>query len=244
VSGVAVPKPSVGRDARSFVVTAVREISFLTMLKALGMTKRATISDRGLPARSQLVDINDTMTGCRLGNWYHWEPKMMEEVSMAAVSSFDIVSKFDEQELKNAVDQARREINQRYDLKDTKTEIQLNPDDIVITTDSEYTLQAVRDVLESKVVRRGLSLKILDYGKEEPASGGRVRQEIKLRQGIPDELAKQITKQIRTEHKKVTPQIQGDAVRVQAKSKDELQAVIQSLKAEDFPVALQFVNYR
>ncbi len=244
MSGVAVPKPSVGRDVRSFVVTAVREISFLTMLKALGMTKRATISDRGLPARSQLVDINDNMAGCRLGNWYHREPKMMEEVSMAAVSSFDIVSKFDEQELKNAVDQARREINQRYDLKDTKTEIQLNPDDIVITTDSEYTLQAVRDVLESKVVRRGLSLKILDYGKEEPASGGRVRQEIKLRQGIPDELAKQITKQIRTEHKKVTPQIQGDAVRVQAKSKDELQAVIQSLKAEDFPVALQFVNYR
>jgi uncharacterized protein YajQ (UPF0234 family) len=169
---------------------------------------------------------------------------MTKEVSMAALSSFDIVSKFDEQELKNAVDQARREIHQRYDLKDTNTDIQLNPDDLVITTDSEYSLQAVRDVLESKVIRRGLSLKILDYGKEEPASGGRVRQEIKLRQGIPEELAKQITKQIRTEHKKVTPQIQGDTVRVQAKSRDELQAVIQSLKTDDFPVALQFVNYR
>lgn len=163
---------------------------------------------------------------------------------MASLSSFDIVSKFDQQELKNALDQARREIQQRYDLKDTGTEIEATETEITITTDSEYTLQAVRDAIESKLVRRSLSLKILDYGKEEQASGGRLRQVVKLKQGIPEDLAKQITKRIRDEFKKVTPQIQGDAVRVQAKNKDDLQAVIQALKAEEYPAALQFVNYR
>jgi cyclic-di-GMP-binding protein len=163
---------------------------------------------------------------------------------MAAVSSFDIVSKFDQQELKNALDQARREIQQRYDLKDTGTEITASDTEITINTDSEYTLQAVRDSIESKLVKRSLSLKILDYGKEEQASGGRIRQVVKLKQGIPEELAKQITKRIRDEFKKVTPQIQGDAVRVQAKNKDDLQVVIQALKSEDYPAALQFVNYR
>lgn len=163
---------------------------------------------------------------------------------MAAISSFDIVSKFDQQEMKNALDQARREIQQRYDLKDTGTEIIATDSEITITTDTEYTLQAVRDTIESKMVRRSLSLKILDYGKVEQASGGRVRQVVKLKQGIPEDLAKRITKRIRDEFKKVTPQIQGDAVRVQAKSKDDLQAVIQALKSEDYPVALQFVNYR
>lgn len=163
---------------------------------------------------------------------------------MASLASFDIVSKFDEQELKNALDQARREVQQRYDLKDTKTEITLGEDEITINTASEVSLEAVRDILESKFVRRGLSLKILDYGKEEQAASGRLRQVAKLKQGIPEDLAKQISKRIRDDFKKVTPQIQGDAVRVQAKNKDDLQNVIQSLKAEEFPVALQFVNYR
>jgi uncharacterized protein YajQ (UPF0234 family) len=163
---------------------------------------------------------------------------------MAALFSFDVVSKFDEQELKNALDQARREIQQRYDLKDTGTEIIHTETEITINTASEFSLQAVRDTIESKLVKRGLSLKILDYGKEEQASGGRVRQVIKLKQGIPDDLAKQISKRIRDDFKKVTPQIQGDAVRVQAKTKDDLQSVIQALKAEDYPVALQFTNYR
>jgi cyclic-di-GMP-binding protein len=163
---------------------------------------------------------------------------------MATLSSFDVVSQFDLQELKNALDQARREIQQRYDLKDSKTEIVLSDQELTIQTASESSLQAVRDLIESKLIRRGLSLKILDYGKEEPAASGRVRQVVKLRRGIPEELAKQITKRIRDDFKKVTPQIQGDAVRVQAKNKDDLQAVIQALKGQDFPVALQFVNYR
>ena len=163
---------------------------------------------------------------------------------MASLSSFDIVSDFDQQELKNALDQTQREILQRYDLKDTKTTIEAADNQLTITSNSEYTLSAVRDLLESKFVRRGLSLKILDYQKEEPASGGRVRQLVKLRRGIPEDLAKQISKRVRDDFKKVTPQIQGNAVRVQAKNKDDLQAVIQALKAEDYPVALQFTNYR
>ena len=163
---------------------------------------------------------------------------------MAASSSFDVVSKFDRQELRNAIDQAEREIRARYDLKDTKTELALAEKDLTINTASEYSLGAVRDVLESKVIGRKLSLKILDYGEPEEASGGRMRQVVTLREGIPDEIARKISKAIRDEFKKVTPQIQGDAVRVQAKSRDDLQAVIQMLKEADYPVALQFVNYR
>ena len=163
---------------------------------------------------------------------------------MASTFSFDVVSRFDFQELKNAIDQSQREIHQRYDLKDTGTEIALTEKDITINTASEYSLQAVRDTIESKMVRRGLSLKILDYQKEEQASGGRMRQVAQLREGLPDEVAKKLSKQIRDEFKKVTPQIQGDLIRIQAKSKDDLQAVIESLKGQDLPVALQFVNYR
>jgi cyclic-di-GMP-binding protein len=163
---------------------------------------------------------------------------------MASVSSFDIVSDFDRQELKNALDQVNREIHTRYDLKDTKTTIEPSDEALTITSDSEFTLQQVRDLLESKLIRRNLSLKILDYGKEEPAAGGRVRQVVTLRRGIPDDLQRQITKRIRDEFKKVTPQAQGDAIRVQAKNKDDLQAVIQALRASDYPIALQFENYR
>ena len=165
-------------------------------------------------------------------------------MSVASLASFDIVSTYDEQELKNALDQARRDVQTRYDLKDTKTEIDHSGSEITITTDSDYTLTAVKDILESKLIRRSLSLKILDYQTEEDASGGRTRQVIKLRNGIPDDIAKQINKRIRDEFKKVTPQIQGDAVRVQAKSRDDLQNVIQALKESDYPVALQFTNYR
>jgi uncharacterized protein YajQ (UPF0234 family) len=163
---------------------------------------------------------------------------------MASNASFDVVSKFDRQELKNAIDQATREVNNRFDLKDTNTIIELTDKDLTITTASEYSLTAVKDVIESKLVSRKLSLKILDYKPEESASGGRVRQVVTLKEGIPDDIAKKITKHIRDEFKKVTPQIQGDTLRVQAKSRDDLQAVISLLKAEDYPVALQFVNFR
>ena len=163
---------------------------------------------------------------------------------MASLFSFDIVSRFDFQELKNAIDQAQREIQQRFDLKDTGTEIDLTEKDITINTASEYSLQAVRDTIETRLVKRSLSLKILDYQEEQQASGGRVRQVVKLREGLPEDVAKPLAKKLRDEFKKVTPQIQGDLIRVQAKNKDDLQAVIASLNSEDLPVALQFVNYR
>lgn len=163
---------------------------------------------------------------------------------MANDCSFDIVSQFEEQELVNALDQTRREVSTRYDLKDTKTEIAHAKESITIVTDSTMTLKSVRDILETKAIRRGLSLKIFKPGKEETASGGKVRQVIELQQGLPQELAKQISKQIRDAFPKVRPQIQGDAVRVVAKSRDELQAVIAFLKQKDYPVALQYINYR
>ena len=163
---------------------------------------------------------------------------------MAGDCSFDIVSQFDEQELVNAIDQTRREVQTRYDLKDTKTEITYSKDNVTILTDSTLTLKNVRDILESKAVRRNLSLKIFKPGKEEPAAGSRVRQTISLQQGISQELAKEINKYIRDNYPKVRPQIQGDAIRVTAKSRDELQAIIALLKQKDYSVALQFINYR
>lgn len=163
---------------------------------------------------------------------------------MADTCSFDIVSDFDRQELVNALDQTRREIQARYDLKDSNTTVDLSDNTITIQTNSEMTLQAVQTVLQTKAAKRNLSLKIFDYGPVESASGNRVRQEIILKQGISQELGKKITKLIRDEFKKVQASIQGDAVRVSAKSKDDLQAVIQRLKQEDLPVALQFTNYR
>jgi cyclic-di-GMP-binding protein len=163
---------------------------------------------------------------------------------MASDCSFDIVSQFDEQELVNAIDQTRREVQTRYDLKDTKTEIVHSKDNITIATDSSLTLKSVRDILETKAVRRGLSLKIFKQGKEEVAGGARVRQVITLQQGLTQDMAKEISKHIREAYPKVRPQIQGDAVRVSAKSRDELQAVIGLLKQKDYPVALQYINYR
>jgi uncharacterized protein YajQ (UPF0234 family) len=163
---------------------------------------------------------------------------------MASDCSFDVVSQFDEQELVNALDQARREIQTRFDLKDTKTELVQSKDTITIVTESELTLRSVRDIVETRAIKRGLSLKIFKYGKEENAASGRVRQTIQLQQGISQELAKEINKQIRDGFPKARPQIQGDAIRVVAKSRDELQGVISFLKGKDYPVALQYINYR
>lgn len=163
---------------------------------------------------------------------------------MASTFSFDIVSDFDRQELVNALDQATREIQSRYDLKDTKTTVELGEDTITINTDSDFTLDAVNSLIQTKAIKRNLSLKIFEYGKSESASGNRVRQIVTLKKGISQELAKKITKLIRDEFNKVQASIQGDAVRVTAKSKDDLQAIIQRLKQEDYPVALQFTNYR
>ncbi|MEO8892028.1 MAG: YajQ family cyclic di-GMP-binding protein [Coleofasciculaceae cyanobacterium] len=161
-----------------------------------------------------------------------------------STSSFDIVSDFDRQELVNTVDQTLRDISSRYDLKDTKTTVELGEEAITVNTDSEFTLDAIQTILQTKAAKRNLSLKIFDYGKVESASGNRVRQEIKLKKGISQEIGKQITKLIRDEFKKVQASIQGDVVRISSKSKDDLQEVMTRVKQEDLPVALQFTNYR
>ncbi len=163
---------------------------------------------------------------------------------MASDVSFDVVSDFDEQELRNALDQVRREVSQRYDFKGVTVDLTQNKTELVLVTDDEYRASAVKDLIESKAIRRDLSLKIFDWGKVEPAGGNKVRQEIKLRRGLTDDVAKRITKLIRDEFPKVKSQIQGDAVRVSGKSKDELQKVITRLRELDEPVPLQFQNYR
>lgn len=163
---------------------------------------------------------------------------------MAGDVSFDVVSDFDEQELRNALDQVRREVGQRYDFKGVTVDLTQGKDELVLVTDDEHRAAAIKDLIESKSVRRGLSLKIFEWGKVEPAGGNKVRQEIKLRRGLTDEIAKRLTKLIRDEFPKVKSQIQGDAVRVSGKSKDELQKVITRLRELDEPVPLQFENYR
>ena len=163
-------------------------------------------------------------------------------------SSFDVVSQFDRQELVNAIDQATREIKTRYDLKDSGSTIELDAQAVKLHSASEMTLESVRDVLLQKAVRRQLSPKIFDYGKIEEASRGTVRQTATLRQGLNQDLAREVVKLIRDRLPKLKTQIQGDAVRVTGKSKDELQAAISLLRKTEeersWPVPLQFVNYR
>ena len=163
---------------------------------------------------------------------------------MAGDVSFDVVSDFDEQELRNALDQVRREAGQRYDFKGVTVDLTQSKDELVLVTDDEHRAAAIKDLIESKAIRRELSLKIFDWGKVEPSGGNKVRQVIKLRRGLSDEIAKRITKLIRDEFPKCKSQIQGDAVRVSSKSRDELQKVIARLRELDEPVPLQFQNYR
>jgi cyclic-di-GMP-binding protein len=163
---------------------------------------------------------------------------------MAGESSFDVVSDFDEQELRNALDQVRREVQQRYDFKGVTVDLTQGKTELTLLTDDEHRAAAIRDLIESKAIRRNLSLKIFDWGKVEPSGGSKVRQEIGLRRGLPDEVARRLTKLIRDEFPKVKSQIQGDAIRVSGKSKDDLQKVIARLKELDEPVPLQFQNYR
>jgi len=163
---------------------------------------------------------------------------------MADGFSFDVVSDFDVQELRNALDQVRREVSQRYDFKGATVDLDQGKDELVLVTDDEFRAQAVRDLIESKAVRRGLSLKVFDWGKVEPAGGNRVRQHIGLRRGLSEDLSRKLTKIIRDEFPKVKSQVQGDAIRVTAKSKDDLQRVIARFRDLDLDVALQFVNYR
>ena len=163
---------------------------------------------------------------------------------MPADFSFDVVSQFDRQELVNAIDQTKREITTRFDFKGTKAGLELDKDSIELIGDSDFQIKSVQDVLQSKAIRRNLSLKIFEYGKAEPAAGSTVRQKVALKAGINEDLAKKITKLVRDKLPKVKTQIQGDAVRVTSKSKDELQSVMKLLREQDYPIPLQFINYR
>jgi cyclic-di-GMP-binding protein len=163
---------------------------------------------------------------------------------MAAQSSFDIVSEIDMQEVRNAVDQAGREIHQRFDFKNTNTSLELNDEAIEMASATEDRLKAAYQVLEEKAVRRQVPLKALQPGTVEPAARGSVRQTVKLVTGISDEKAKEISKFVRQAVPKVQTQIQGSQVRVMSKSKDDLQAAITACKEHDFGIALQFTNYR
>jgi cyclic-di-GMP-binding protein len=163
---------------------------------------------------------------------------------MAGEVSFDVVSDFDEQELRNALDQVRREVTQRFDFKGVKVDLTQEKDEILLVTDSEFRATAIRDLIESKAIRRGLSLKIFDWGKVEPAGGNLVRQRIGLQRGLPDDLARRLVKLIRDEFPKAQQRVQGDAIRVASKSKDDLQKVIARLRDLDEAVPLQFENYR
>jgi uncharacterized protein YajQ (UPF0234 family) len=163
---------------------------------------------------------------------------------MSGEVSFDVVSEFDVQELRNAVDQVRREVAQRYDFRGATVQLDQGRDELTLVTDDEFRAKAIRDLIESKAVRRGLSLKVFEWGPIEPAGGNKVRERIGLRRGLPDDLARKLSKLIRDEFPKVKNQIQGDAIRVSGKSKDELQRVITRLRGLDEVVELQFQNYR
>lgn len=163
---------------------------------------------------------------------------------MSTEASFDIVSKMDMQELNNAIQQAEREIETRFDFKGSKSSIALEKEELVIVSDDEFKLKNVLDILQGKMVKRGVPIGNLDYGKVEPASLGTVRQRIKLKQGIDQDAAKKINVMIRDSKLKVKSQIQGDQIRVTGKSRDDLQKVIQMLRAADVGVELQFTNYR
>lgn len=166
---------------------------------------------------------------------------------MAKDCSFDIVSEFDKQELVNAIDQAKRELNSRFDLKDTKSEISLDADKtITIETDSDMTLRSIIDIIQSKMIKRNLSIKILDMQNVENASGGRLRQAVNLKKGLSQELSKKIAADIKNTKLKVQTSIQGEQLRVSGRDKDDLQAVIKMLREKEssYDVPLQFQNYR
>lgn len=165
---------------------------------------------------------------------------------MAKDSSFDIVSEVDLQEIDNAINQANKEISTRYDFKNSKSKISWNKNEgeIILDADDEFKLRSVQDVLHTKLVRRGIDLKTLQYKKPEPASGGTIRQTATIQQGVDPDKAREINKFIKNSKLKVQVAIEGTKLRVSAKNKDDLQAVIQLVKEHDFGIPLQFTNYR
>ena len=163
---------------------------------------------------------------------------------MAKENTFDIVSKTDYAELGNALNQTAKEISQRFDFKGSKAAAELQDKDLMLTAEDETKLRNMNDILQSKLVKRGISLKALDYQKIEPAAGGTVRQVVKVQQGIPIDKAKEVVKFIKDSKMKVQASIQGETVRVSGKDRDTLQEVMAQLKGKDFGIDMKFDNYR
>ena len=163
---------------------------------------------------------------------------------MAKENSFDIVSKTDYAEVTNAINQTTKEVGQRFDFKGSKAAIELQQKDLMLSAEDETKLRNMNDILQGKLVKRGISLKALDYQNIEPAAGGTVRQLVKVQQGIPIEKAKEVVKFIKDSKLKVQASIQGETVRISGKDRDTLQDVITKLKAKDFGIDMQFDNYR
>src|SRR5688572_5092085 len=163
---------------------------------------------------------------------------------MAQQNSFDIVSQVDSAEIVNALNQTIKEVRQRFDFKGSAADVALEANELVLTAEDETKLRNMNDILQQKLVRRGVPLKALSYGSVEPAAGGTVRQRVQIQQGIPQEKAKEVVKFIKDSKAKVQASIQGDIVRVSGKDRDTLQAVIANLKGKDFGIDMQFSNYR
>jgi hypothetical protein len=163
---------------------------------------------------------------------------------MAQQNSFDIVSEVDRAEISNAINQTMKEVGQRFDFKGSAARVALEDKELVLTAEDETRLRNMNDIFQQKLVRRGVPLKALDYGKAEPAAGGTLRQRVQIQQGIPQEKAKEVVKFIKDTKAKVQAAIQGDTVRVTGKDRDTLQDVITQLKAKDFGINMQFTNYR
>jgi len=163
---------------------------------------------------------------------------------MAQQNSFDIVSQVDAAEVTNAINQTMKEVHQRFDFKGSAANVALEDKELVLSAEDETKLRNMNDILQQKLVRRGVPLKALSYGKVEPAAGGTVRQRVAIQQGIPQEKAKEIVRFIKDSKAKVQAAIQGDVVRITGKDRDTLQDVIAKLKAKDFDINMQFTNYR
>jgi uncharacterized protein YajQ (UPF0234 family) len=163
---------------------------------------------------------------------------------MAQQNSFDIASKVDRSEIVNAINQTMKEVRQRFDFKGSRAEVVLEEKDLLLTAEDETKLRNMNDILQQKLVRRGVPLKAFDYGRVEPAAGGTVRQRAAIQQGIPTDKAKEIVKYIKDTKAKVQASIQGDVVRVSGRDRDTLQEVIASLKAKDFGIHMEYTNYR
>lgn len=163
---------------------------------------------------------------------------------MAKENSFDIVSKTDYAEVTNAINQTTKEVSQRFDFKGSRATVEINGKDLMMTAEDETKLRNMNDIFQGKCVKRGISLKALEYQKMEPAAGGTVRQLVKIQQGIPIEKAKEVVKFIKDEKFKAQASIQGETVRVSSKDRDTLQEIIAKLKSKDFGIDMQFDNYR